>query len=101
MFSILIKINKYFHKCQDYAMKGTICYLFCYISSNCEMKGYIKELGWEYFYNGDICFPVNMNDLYLSSHEPLENNKIHEDLNKINKYVTLNDVIILYYIEIK
>ncbi len=92
LFSIMNKINEYFHKCRDYAMKGTICYLFCYISSNSEMKEYIKELGWEYFYNGDICFPTNMNDLYLSSQGAYENNKIFDDLAKVNKYVTLNEV---------
>jgi hypothetical protein len=91
-FSILKKINEYFHRCQDYAMKGTICYLFCYISSNSDMKESIKELGWEYFYNGDICFPVNMNDLYLSTHEAYENKKVFEDLSKVNKYVSLNEV---------
>jgi hypothetical protein len=100
MFNILNKINEYFHKCQDFAMKGTICYIFCYISSNSDMKDYIKELGWEYFYNGDICFPRNMNDLYLSNHEPYENKKIFEDLNKVSKYVTLNEVDLIN-IEIK
>ncbi len=95
-FSILNKINDYFHKCQDYAMKGTICYLFCYMSYNSEMKEFIKELGWEYFYNGDICFPIDMNDLYLSNHEAYENKKVFDDLAKINKYVSLNEVYFNY-----
>lgn len=91
-YQILEKIYYYFVNCGDYAMKGTICYVFSFISSNSCLKGNIEQLGWQYFFNSDICFPKDMSHLYLKITDKVENKKVFEDLDKINKQVSLNSV---------
>jgi hypothetical protein len=91
-YEILKKIQNYFKFCKDYAMKGTICYILSFIASNSEMKPNIEELGWEFTFNSDICFPKDMTELYLETVESYENKKIETDLDKVSKYVILQDV---------
>jgi hypothetical protein len=74
-------------------MKGTICYIFSYMASNIELKPYIEELGWEFSFNSDICFPKDMSELFLNIEETYENKKVETDLDKVNKYISLSDVI--------
>jgi hypothetical protein len=81
-------------------MKGTICYILSYIASNSEIKADIESLGWEFTFNSDICFPKNMNELFLDINSSYEDKKIESDLDRVNKFVTLQDVIDLNYLEI-
>jgi len=74
-------------------MKGTITYVFCYISQNRELRNYIQGLGWEFFFNSDICFPKEMKNLHLDSGAKYENKKYFDAMDKINKYILLNDVL--------
>ncbi len=73
-------------------MKGTITYVFCYISQNRELRSSIQSLDWEFFFNSDICFPKEMKNLYLDSGVKYENKKYFDAMDKINKYILLNDV---------
>ena len=73
-------------------MKGTITYVFCYISQNRELRNDIEILGWEFFFNSDICFPKNMKNLYLDSDAKFDNKKYFDAIDKINKYILLGDV---------
>jgi hypothetical protein len=91
-YKILEMINNYFVRCDDYAMKGTISYLLCYVAQNKELKPYIENLGWEFFFNSDICVPKDMKLLYLNSGEKYENKKYFDHLDKVNKYILLYDV---------
>jgi hypothetical protein len=73
-------------------MKGTISYIFCYIAQNRELRSSIECLGWEFFFNSDICLPKDMKNLYLIKGEKFENKKYFDTLDKINKYILLSDV---------
>jgi rapamycin-insensitive companion of mTOR len=90
-YKILDQIIFFFSTCEDFAMKGTICYVLCYIAQNKELRHAIETLGWQFFFNSDICFPSNMDSLYLNTGERYENKKFFDDLDKINKYIQLND----------
>ena len=90
-YKILDEIIFFFSTCEDFAMKGTICYVLCYIAQNKDLRQAIETLGWQFFFNSDICFPTNMESLYLNVGERYENKKFFEDLDKINKYIFLND----------
>jgi hypothetical protein len=92
-YKVLDSINYYFCTCEDYAMKGTISYIINYAAQNDELRPAIGRIGWLFFYNSNICFPSNMNSLYLNGGEIYENKKFFEDCDKINKYITLNEVI--------
>lgn len=73
-------------------MKGTICYILSFISGNPELKVSIEQLGWKYFFNSDICFPVDMKHLYLDIPGRVDNSKIFDDLDKLNRNVSLDEV---------
>lgn len=89
-YQIIKKISEYNSKCEDYAMKGTICYVMCYIAQNKNLKTNIEE-SYDFFFNTDICFPKNMKELYMNSKTTYENKKLKEDGEKLNKYIVLND----------
>ena len=89
-YQIIKRISDYNSKCEDYAMKGTICYVMCYIAQNKNLKPNIEE-SYDFFFNTDICFPKNMKELYMNSKTTYENKQLKEDGEKINKYVVLND----------
>ena len=58
-------------------MKGTICYVMCYIAQNKNLKTNIEE-SYDFFFNTDICFPKNMKELYMNSKTTYENKKLKE-----------------------
>lgn len=89
-YHIIKHISDFNTKCEDYAMKGTICYVMCYIAQNKNLRPYIEE-SYDFFFNTDICFPKNMKELYMNSKTTYENRQLKEDGEKINKYVVLND----------
>lgn len=90
-YLVLFKIVEYFTKCEDYAMKGTISYILCFVAQNKELKLAIENLGWQFFFNTDICLPKNLDHLYLHTTEKFENKKVFDDLDKVNKYIILNE----------
>ncbi len=90
-YNIIEKIIEYFKKCEDYAMKGTISYVLCYISQNKSLKLFLENNHYNYFFNTDICYPEDMNELYMNNSTSYENKKLKEDGEKINKYIILND----------
>lgn len=96
-YNILDKIIFFFTRCEDFAMKGTISYVLCYIAQNKEMRLPIENLGWQFFFDSDICFPSKMESLYLNTEERYENKKFFDDTDKINKYISLNDVNFFYF----
>ncbi len=93
LYGILKIINEFYLNCGDYAMKGTICYVLCYISTNRSLKKEIESLGWNYFFNTNICYPKNMKELYFEQTEKIEYKKNYDDFNKINRLIILSEVI--------
>ena len=93
LYGILKIINEFYLNCGDYAMKGTICYVLCFISTNKELKQEIETLGWNYFFNTDICYPKNMKELYFTQTEKVEYKKNYDDFNKVNRLINLSEVI--------
>jgi hypothetical protein len=91
-YDILDKLVFLFSTCEDYAMKGTISYVLCYMAQNKELRHSIEILDWQFFFNSDICFPKNMDYLYLNISDKNENRKFFDNLDKVNKYVILNEV---------
>ena len=64
-YHIVEKILEYKDKCDDYAMKGTIYYILCYISQNEQIKNLLNEQ-YYYFFNTDICFPKNPQEIFIN-----------------------------------
>ena len=89
-YQIINKITTFNQNCEDYAMKGTICYIMCYISQNKNLKHRIEKT-YDFFFNTDICIPKNLNDIYINSRHSYENKKLKEDSEKINKQIILTD----------
>ena len=90
-YNIIEKILEYFKKCEDYAMKGTISYVLCYISQNKTLKTFLENNNYNYFFNTEICYPKDMKELYMDNSSSYENKKLKEECQKINKYVILDD----------
>ena len=72
-------------------MKGTIIYILCFISQKPSIKNILKENKYSYFFNTDICYPNNLNDIYIDNTTSYENNKLEKDADIINKKVILNN----------
>jgi hypothetical protein len=85
-------MQEFYLNCGDYALKGTICYVFCFISTNTKLKTEIEALGWTYFFNTNICYPRNMKEIYFSQNEKIEFTKYSDDFNIINRQINLNEV---------
>ena len=90
-YKIIEKIISYQKSCDDYAMKGTICYILCYISQNKNLKNIIENNNYIYYFNTEICYPKNINELYIDNTFIYENKKIKENYDKINKFINLNE----------
>ena len=90
-YKIIEKIISYQKSCNDYAMKGTICYILCYISQNKNLKNIIENNNYVYYFNTEICYPKNINELYIDNTFIYENKKIKENYDKINKFINLNE----------
>lgn len=60
-YSLLQVMNKKFLNCNDYGFKGSICFIFSFISSNNKLlKEELSKLGWTFFKDSDIAFPKKM-----------------------------------------
>lgn len=87
---IIQKILKFNEECSDYGMKGNIVYILCFISQKPSIKEYLKLNGYSYFFNTDICYPNDMNKLYIDKTTSYDNNKIKKDGDIINKKIVLS-----------
>ena len=90
-YEVVKKILKFNDECTDYGMKGTIIYILCFISQKPSIKNILKENKYSYFFNTDICYPNNLNDIYIDNTTSYENNKLEKDADIINKKVILNN----------
>ena len=71
-------------------MKGNIIYILCFISQKPSIKEYLKSNGYSYFFNTDICYPNDMQKLYIDNSTCYDNNKIQKDEDIILKKITLS-----------
>ena len=89
-YQVIQKILKFNEDCGDYGMKGNIIYILCFISQKQSIKEYLKANGYSYFFNTDICYPNDMQKLYIDNSTCYDNNKIQKDEDIITKKITLN-----------
>jgi hypothetical protein len=89
-YKIVKKIIDFNQQCNDYAMKGTISYILCYISQNKIIKNILETYDYSYFFNTDICYPNDIREIYLDNKSNYINRKLNEEVDKINKLITLN-----------
>ena len=71
-------------------MKGTISYILSYISQNKNIKNILESYDYSYFFNTDICYPNEIRDIYLERRPNYINRKLNEEVDKINKLITLS-----------
>ena len=88
-FQIIKKIIEFNQECDDYAMKGTIVYILCYISQNKNLKNIIESYNYTYFFNTDICYPNNIREIYLDNRSNYINRKINDEVDRITKLIKL------------
>ena len=88
-YKIVKKIVDFNRQCNDYAMKGTISYILSYISQNKNIKNTLETYDYSYFFNTDICYPNNIREIYLDIKPNFINRRLNEEVDKINKLVTL------------
>ena len=92
-YKILLKMSKFFDKCNDYSMKGTLIYLASFISLNEELKPDIFKLKTSYFNNTTICYPYESETSdKLDDSDIYENEKLEEDMELIESEVKLNPI---------
>ena len=89
-YQVIQKILKFNEDCSDYGMKGNIIYILCFISQKPSIKEYLKSNGYSYFFNTDICYPNDMQKLYIDNSTCYDNNKIQKDEDIILKKITLS-----------
>ena len=88
-YRLVRKIIDFNKKCDDFAMKGTISYILSYISQNKSIKNIMEEYDYSYFFNTDICYPNEIKEIYLEKRPNYINRKLNEEVDKINKLITL------------
>ena len=89
-YNIVKKIIDFNRQCNDYAMKGTISYILSYISQNKNIKSILESNDYSYFFNTDICYPNDIREIYLDNKQNYINRKLNEEVDKINKLITLS-----------
>ena len=88
-YQIIKKIIEFSRECDDYAMKGTIVYILCYISQNKNLKNIIESYNYTYFFNTDICYPNNSREIYIDNRPNYINRKINDEVDKITQLIKL------------
>ena len=88
-YQIIKRIIEFNQDCEDYAMKGTIIYILCYISQNKNIKNIIESYNYTFFFNTDICYPNNNREIYIDNKPNYLNNKINEEVEKISKLIKM------------
>lgn len=96
-YKIIEFINNTYLNTSDYGLKGCICYIFSYLSTNQDIKDHLVMLGWTFFKNRDIAFQKF--ELMLNSvKEPKLAQPTTNSL--IIKHVTLNETNQEFYTQI-
>lgn len=91
-YRIIDYINKVFLTTEDYGLKGTMCYLFSFISSSETMRNELTSYGWQYYFNTNICYPEKFDRIYIQSIEHSNGfSELLDKLNRINTRINLND----------
>ena len=88
-YQIIKKIIEFNQECDDYAMKGTIIYILCYISQNKNLRNIIESYNYRYFFNTDICYPNNNREIFIDNKPNFINKKINDEADKITKLIKL------------
>ena len=88
-YKIVQKIIDFNKQCDDFAMKGTISYILSYISQNKIVKNILETCDYSYFFNTDICYPNDIREIYLERRPNYINRKLNEEVDKLNKLITL------------
>ena len=89
-YKIIKKIIDFNQQCNDFAMKGTISYILSYISQNKIIKNILETYDYSYHFNTDICYPNDIREIYLDIKPNYINRKLNEEVDKINKLITLS-----------
>ncbi len=90
-YQIVKKILKFNDECTDYGMKGTIIYVLCFISQKASIKEILKSNGYSYFFNTDICYPNDLQNIFINNTSSYDNNKLKKDGDIINRKITLSE----------
>ena len=88
-YQIIKRIIEFSQECNDYAMKGTIIYILCYISQNKNIKNIIESYNYTFFFNTDICYPNNTREIYIDNRPNFISTKLNEEVEKISKLIKL------------
>ena len=88
-YKIVKKIIDFNKQCDDFAMKGTISYILSYISQNKNVKNILESYDYSYFFNTDICYPNDIREIFIERRPNFINRKLNEEVDKINKLITL------------
>ena len=88
-YQIIKKIIEFNQGCDDFAMKGTIIYILCYISQNKNLRNIIESFNYRYFFNTDICYPNSNREIYIDNKTNFINKKINDEVDKISKLIKL------------
>ena len=88
-YQIIKKLIEFNQECDDYAMKGTIIYILCYISQNKNLRNIIESYNYRYFFNTDICYPNNNREIFIDNKPNFINKKINDEADKITKLIKL------------
>jgi len=62
------------------------------MSTNKKLKAEIESLGWNYFFNTNICYPKNMKEIYFTHDTRNDFTKHSQDFNIVNRQITLTEV---------
>lgn len=91
-YRIIEFINKVFVSTEDYGLKGTMCYLFSYISSSETMREELASLGWQYYFNTNICYPEKFEAIHIQSIEHSNGfSDILDRMNRVNSKLCLSE----------
>ena len=91
-YEIVNKMVKFFAKCTDYSMKGTLIYITSFLALNEELRADILKLRTSYFCNTAICYPTVPALLDFEEKTDYENVKLEEDMCTIESEIKLNKI---------
>ena len=91
-YKIMHKISKFYNKCNDYSMKGTIIYLTSFCAQNEELKSIVNSFHTSYFFNTNICYPSIQNLFYVENDNSYENERLNQDFNIIDSKINLDPI---------
>ena len=91
-YKIIHKISKFYDKCNNYSMKGTIIYLTSFCAQNKELKSLVNSFHASYFFNTDICYPSIQNIFYVEKDNSYENERLDQDFNIIDSKINLDPI---------